>query len=112
MDALIAELLKNFGPTGVVAAIGIYALRALMPLAIAAVGHLGRVADAVEKTAMGIQVVDAKVDQLRAELGGKLDRLADEVDENGQDLAGLYGALGKKRESRAAPALKGATAGD
>lgn len=64
IETLIAHLVQNYGAAGVTLALGIYALRALLPLLVAAVGHLGKIAEAMEKTALGVTVVDRKADQL------------------------------------------------
>lgn len=81
----IAALIESLGPTGAILGLGIAALRALMPLLVAAVGHLGKIAEAVEKAALGIQVLDKKIDILTAEHHDTSEKVAILVDRQARE---------------------------
>lgn len=89
METIIPHLVENYGATGVTAAIGIYGLKALLPLAGQAVEHLSRMANAVQKLTL----------QLEAQ-GLVLQAVQREQAENGEDLAGLYALASQERPSR------------
>lgn len=101
MEALIAHLMQNYGATGVTAAIGIYGLKALLPLVGKAVEHLSRMADAVQKLTL----------QLEAQ-GIILQSVQREQAETSEDVAGLYALASQERPSRKRKPMVAASAGD
>lgn len=103
-------LIETLGPTGAILGLGVFAARALMPLVVSAVGHLGKVADAMQQTAMAVTVINQKLDQQETVLERQFGEIRSELGDVSQDLAGLYALQAKERPSRRrAPA---AAAGD
>lgn len=85
----VSTLIQQLGPTGAILAVLIYFARALSPLVAAAVGHLGRIADAMQQTALQVQALDTKIDRVQAQLA-----------EAAEDTAGIYALMVKERPSR------------
>lgn len=96
----IALLIETLGPTGAILGLGIAATRALMPLIVQAVAHLGRVADAMQQTALSLAVVDKKIDQQGVALERQLGEIRTQMGEIAEDQAGVYALLARERPSR------------
>lgn len=96
IESIIADIIKNYGSTGVILAIGIYAIKALMPLVTHAVEQLVKMADSVQKLTLQLAALGIMVTEIRAQQG--------EIQE---DMAGLYTAAVRERPSRRRTAATG-----
>lgn len=101
METLIAHLLQNYGPTGVLVVALVYVSKGLLPLVVKAVEHLGRLADAVQKLVLQF-----------AELGILTREIREQVGEVQEDVAGLYAMQAHERPSRRRKPVAAAATGD